>query len=185
MTPEKIIFTGKTKKNRQITIRYVKKQDVRFIMDYMNILSKERTFIRFQGEQLSLKDEKKYLDSFLAQMKKNGAIKLLAFYNKKLVGMADIRLKDRNSDHVGIFGLTVAKSFRNEGIGKLLTRLILGEARKNIKKLRIVELGVFANNMIAERMYQKRFGFKQYGCLPKGIRHKGRFVDHILMYKNI
>ncbi|MDP3093782.1 MAG: GNAT family N-acetyltransferase [bacterium] len=185
MMPGKTIFTGKTKKNRRITIRYAKKQDARLMLDYINTLSKEKTFIIFQGELISFKDEKKYLDSFFSQMKKNEAVKLLAFHGKELVGVADVRLKDRNTDHIGRFGLTVAKNFRNEGIGKLLMKLTLEEARKNIKKLRIIDLSVFANNTIAQRMYHKRFGFKKYGCLPKGIRHRSKFVDDILMYKEV
>ncbi|MDP2930558.1 MAG: GNAT family N-acetyltransferase [bacterium] len=185
MIPGKIVFTGKTKKNKQIIIRYAKKQDVRLMTDYMNALSKEKTFISFQGERLSFKKEKKYLDSFLVQMKKNEAVKLLVFHSKGLVGMADVRLKDRNTNHVGGFGLTVAKNFRDEGIGKLLMKLTLEEAKKNIRKLRIIDLSVFANNTIARRMYQKRFGFKEYGCLPGGIKRRGKFVDLISMYKKV
>jgi ribosomal protein S18 acetylase RimI-like enzyme len=181
----KIVFKGKTKKGKDIIIRYPTQKDVSVMRNYINILSKERTFIRFQGEQISFKEEKKYLDSFLEKMRKNEAIKLLVFSKNKLVAMADIKLEDKISGHVGGFGITVAKGFRNEGIGKLLMKLVLAEAKKNLKKLKIVTLGIFANNLVALRMYKKRFGFREYGRLPKGIKHRGKFVDQFFLYKII
>jgi len=33
-------------------------------------------------------------------------------------------------------------------------------------------------------MYEK-FGFKKYGCLPGGVLHKGKYVDHLYMYKKL
>jgi len=60
--------------------------------------------------------------------------------------------------------------------------MVLEEARKNITDLQIITLGVFGNNPIAKKMYEKK-GFKEYGLLPKGIQHKGELVDHFYMYK--
>ena len=33
-------------------------------------------------------------------------------------------------------------------------------------------------------MYEK-FGFTEYGNLPEGIKHKGKYINHIYMYKKI
>ena len=67
----KIVYKGKTKKGREILIRYPERRDTPILLDYFNILSKEFTFIRFQGEQLSLKEEEKYMNDLLKKMKKN------------------------------------------------------------------------------------------------------------------
>ena len=64
------------------------------------------------------------------------------------------------------------------------TSNIKHEAKKYIKELKIVRLGCFANNKTACVMY-KNSGFKEYGRLPAGIRHRGEFVDHVYFYKNI
>jgi hypothetical protein len=61
MTPNKIIFQGKTKTGKDLTIRYLKLDDVQILTDYINEISKEKTFITFQGEQASLEDEKKFV----------------------------------------------------------------------------------------------------------------------------
>ena len=29
------------------------------------------------------------------------------------------------------------------------------------------------------------FGFKEYGKLPAGVLHRGQYVDHIYMYKEV
>ena len=150
----------------------------------MNTLSQECTFIRFRGEQLTLKEEKKYLDEFLDKIEKNLTVKLLVFVGSKLISVADITSSDKVESHIGTFGITVAIEYRNQGIGNLLTQLVLAEAKKNLKNLRIIKLGVFANNPIAKIMYEK-FGFKEYGNLPEGIKHKDKYIDHIYMYKKI
>jgi hypothetical protein len=58
----KIVFEGLSSKGNKIIIRYPVKGDVEQMRDYINSLSKEQTFIRFQGEKISLGDETKYLN---------------------------------------------------------------------------------------------------------------------------
>ncbi len=179
-----IIFQGKTKKGKELIIRYVVAEDLKKLLEYINTLSKEQTFIRFQGEQLTREEEKKYLSDFLKKQKAGKAIKLLAFSKDELVGVADVHLEEKISSHVGIFGITIKKGFRGEGIGKLLMNLTIKEAQKNLKDLRIITLGVFSNNPLAKAIYEK-FGFKEYGCLPEGVLHRGKYVDHLYMYKKV
>ena len=184
MEPGKIVYRGKTKKGNEIYIRYPQETDVSFFLDFYNAASKEKTFIRNQGELLTQAEEEKYVKDLLKKIRDSKAVKLLAFIDDKLVGAADIKLQDKVEEHVGIFGIIVAKEFRGEGIGKLLMNLVFEEAKKNIKDLKIVTLGCFANNIGACMMY-KSFGFKEYGNLPEGLIHKGQYVDHIYMYKKI
>ncbi|MBI4226443.1 GNAT family N-acetyltransferase [Candidatus Roizmanbacteria bacterium] len=180
----KIVYKGKTKKGLKIIIRYPVKGDVEMLLKYINTLSKECTFITFQGEQLTLEEEKKYSDNFIEKIEKDLAVKLLVFTTNKLIAVSDIAPSDKIESHIGTFGITVANEYRNQGIGKLLTELVLDEAKKNLKQLRIVKLGVFVNNPIAKIMYEK-FGFIQYGNLPEGVKHKSKYVNHLYMYKKI
>jgi len=159
--------------------------DLKAMRDYINALSRERTFITFQGEQISLDNEKKYLENFIKKIKKNQAIKLIAFAGNKLIGVSDVELSDRIIEkHVGTFGITIHKDYRGEGIGKLLMKLTLENAKRELRGMKIVTLGVFGNNIVARKMYQK-FGFKNYSKLPKGILHRGKYVDHYEMYKKL
>ena len=184
MNAAKIIYQGKTKKGHGILIRYPAKGDLRELQKYINALSKEQTFIVFQGEHVTLKDERKYLSDQLKKIAKKEAVKLIALRGKEIIGISDITMQEKVEKHIGVFGITVARKFRGEGIGKLLMGMVLKEAKKNLPKLKIVKLGIFANNDLAMTMY-KQFGFKEFGRLPKGILYKDGAVDHIYMYREI
>jgi RimJ/RimL family protein N-acetyltransferase len=78
----------------------------------------------------------------------------------------------------------VAKQFREEGVGTILIEQTIMAAISQLSNMKIVELGVFGNNPIAIHLY-KKFGFKEYGRLPEGILHRGEYIDHIYMYKQV
>ena len=58
----KIVYQGKTKTGKEILIRYPQKGDELKLWEYINKLSKEKTFVRLQGEEVSKEDEAKYLN---------------------------------------------------------------------------------------------------------------------------
>ncbi len=180
----RIVFEGLSKKGNRIVICYPTKDDAQIFCDYINALSQEKTFVRFQGETISLKDEIKYLNTQLERIAKKQTVELLVFCNNKLIGISSIEMKDKTESHEGVFGISIAKKYRGEGIGKKFMQLVLKEAEKNIPQLRIITLGVFGNNPRAKSIYEK-FGFKECGRLPKGSLHKEKYVDHIYMYKNV
>jgi RimJ/RimL family protein N-acetyltransferase len=180
----KIVFEGLSKKGNKIIIGYLTKDDARVCCDYINALSKEKTFIRFQGEQTSLEEEIKYVNIQLEKIAKSQAVTLLAFCDNKLIGHSSIDMKDRTESHEGLFGISIAKEYRGEGIGKKFMEMVLKEAEKYIPQLRVITLGVFGDNPLAKNMYEK-FGFKEYGRLPNGSLHKEKYIDHIYMYKNV
>lgn len=180
----KIVFRGKTKKDLEILIRYPQIGDEKEMWRYINELSAEKTFVRFQGEEVSFDDEKRYLGSQLQKINEKKAITLLVFHKNKLIAISDVNMRDKTEKHIGVFGISVAKEFRNEGIGRILMEKVFEEAEKEIQALKIVTLEVYSKNSIAKRIYEG-FGFKEYGLLPNGISRNNTFEDAVLMYKNI
>lgn len=170
--------------NPEVIVRYPQNGDVGAMLRYINAISKERTYITWQGEEISLKHEQKYLKNQLERIKKHETVQLLLFVNDELSGISAIDLGKRIKCHIGVFGITIAQKYRGKGFGKLLTKLTLEEASKNLVKLKIITLEVFAENEKAIKMY-KGFGFIEYGKLPKGNLYKGKLVDDIQMYKNV
>src|SRR3990167_919713 len=158
----KVVFEGLSDKGNKIIIRYPIKDDAEQMRDYLNTLSKEQTFIRFQGEQVTLGHERKYLNRQLKRIIKKTTVELFVFCNNKLIG------------------ISLSKEYRGEGIGKIFMKMVLEEAERHMSQLRIITLGVFGGNELARSMYEK-FGFKEYGRLPKGILRKGKYIDHIYM----
>lgn len=179
-----IVYQGSTKTGLKITVRYLYRGDVDLTRNYINTLSKERTFIYFQGEQNTVEEERKYLNLILNGLKKETVVCLLAFDVNKLIGLSQIEMKDKAQGHVGVFGISIAKLYRNQGIGKLLLNLVFEEAKKHLPRIKICTLGVFANNKVAINMY-KQFGFKKYGRLPEAVMHRGKLVDEIYLYKKL
>jgi len=179
-----IIFETKTKNGKTVSFRYPTINDVEILKNFINKISLEKTYITFQGEQQTLEEETKWLESVLKNIKENKCVNILAFIENKLVASSDITLKSLVKKHVGVFGIIVDIDYRGEGIGKLLMELTISESVKNIKGLKIIELEVFANNPIAFNLY-KKMGFIEFGRLPKGIKHKEKFIDAVLMYKKV
>lgn len=184
MRPGTVIYRGKSRTGLPILVRYPTLKDVGIMRRYINTLSKERTYILRQGKQFSYADEKKYVQRQLTQIKRNRAVFLLMFSGTTLIGNSGIDLHTGAKRHEGGFGISIAKDFRNQGIGTLLMKLILSEAKKKLKGMKIITLGVFANNPRAIGLYEK-FGFRKYGSLPKGILHRGKFVDEYFMYRQV
>ena len=180
----KIVFEGLSKKGNKIIIGYPTKDDAQIFCDYINALSREKTFVRFQGEEIKLEDEIKYVKTQLERIVKKQTVELLVFCNNKLIGISSIDMKDKTESHEGVFGISIAKDYRGEGIGKKFMQTVLEEAIKNIPQLRIITLGVFGDNPLAKSIYEK-FGFKEYGRLPNGSLHKEKYVDHVYMYKSV
>jgi len=180
----KIVFKGKTKSGKEIIIRYPVISDLEKMLNYINTLSDEKTFITYQGERETLENEKKYLEKRLQDIKNNKAVHLLVFCNKELIAASVIHMDNRTGKHLGTLGITVIKNFRGEGVGKILLKLIEEEALKNIPNLRIITLKVFSQNNIALDLYKKD-GFIQYGLLPDGIFRNESFEDEVLMYKKV
>lgn len=168
----------------KVIYRRPKLSDAKQLMNFINTASKEQTFIRLQGRQITLEEEEKYLKEFIADIEKRKAVKLFAFDGDELIGAADIRLNRDAMEHVGILGIVLKKEYRNQGIGSELLQKIISEAKQQLPTLEIITLGVFANNDRGLHVY-KKIGFKQYGVLPKGAKRRGEYIDHIDMYLKI
>jgi len=179
-----IIYQGKTKTGKEIVVRYPEMGDLEEMLAFINNLSDEKTFVRYQGEHETVESEKKYLEGRLKAIKDKKAIHLLVFCKNKLIGASDIHMMDKTEKHIGVLGISIAKNFRGEGVGKILMNLVEEEAKKKLPNLKMITLGVYSPNTVARNMY-KKIGYVEYGILPNGITRGGKFEDAVLMYKNI
>lgn len=185
MNSKDIIYQRKLKNGQMLLVRPMRKTDLKDLLKYANKLSREKTFVLFQGEKITLKQEQRFVDSHLRTIKERTGISLLVFIDRKLVGITEMASK-KNSvlRHVGELGISIHRDARGNGIGLLLMRLLVQEAKKRLPRIKILTLSVFGENTIAQKLYRK-VGFREFGKLPKGIRHRGKFDDLIYMYKRI
>jgi len=180
----KIIFQGKSDKGQEILIRYPEISDAKAMLDYINKLSDERTYITYQGEHETLESETNYLISILKRIDDKKSVMLLAFSDNNLIGNAAIELDKRTQRHVGTLGISIAKDYRGKGIGKKLLEQVEKEAIKNLDGLEIIFLTAFASNEKAIKMYEKA-GYKVFGKIPNGVKLENGYDDHIYKYKNV
>lgn len=180
----KIIFKTTTKTGKTLTFRYPTIDDLQMLTDFINKASQEKTFINFQGEEIKLEDEKKWLDSTIEKIKSKEKVYLMAFVDGNFAGASDIELGSFTKRHNGLFGIIIDNNYRGEGVGEALMKLVISESKKNIKELKIIILECFADNFIAKNLY-KKLGFIEYGLLPDGIKRKGKYMDEVLMYNKI
>lgn len=182
MRPGTVIYVGSPKRDMSILLRYPTMRDVKAMQNYINALSRERTFINRQGERFSYSDEKKYVQAEIERIKKNKSVFLLLFSGRRLIGCGGIALRDGAMSHQASLGISIAKEFRDQGLGTLLMEYLHREAKKRLKGIRIITLAVFANNPRAIALY-KKFGFKEHGLLRKGLFRRGTYVDEMYMHR--
>lgn len=179
-----IVYEGTSKSGRKFIVRYPEISDSDDLLNYINTISLEKTYITFQGEQLTLDEEIKYIQKTIDLRTEHKAATLIVVCDDKIIGSAEIDLGRRNESHVGTLGITVAKDFRGDGIGKQYMQALIDEAIKTLPALRVIKLIVFANNLIARELY-KKLGFIECGTLPEGLLYKGEYIDQIEMFQKI
>ena len=110
---------------------------------------------------------------------------LFAMFNDKPIGMVVYIFNDRlKTKHIAnIFGMYVAKEYRNRGLAnKLITSVIsLIEENKDIRK---IKLSVNPEQVYAFRLYIK-YGFQCVGTARKEYYIDSRYYDEVLMEKHI
>ena len=168
-----------SKKGKKIEIREIQEKDYLELRNFINSLVRENTYI-LKNRPIDKEGELNYVRRCLEEIKRKERVHLVAVYKNKIVGAAEIRRKRFKEKHVGVLGISVRKNYRNEGIGKAL----MSEVIKRSKKLgvKLVILDVFKVNKPAIALYRK-LGFKKYAELPKALKHKGKYVSALSMYK--
>lgn len=178
---KQIVFQDKIE---GLVIRFPSLKDTEAMLDYINNLSREKTFVRSQGEQRTLDHEKIYVKNLLEKMARKESLCLLAFHKKELIGVAGIAMQDRIEKHVGIVGISLGQEARGHGWGSLLMELLEKEGKNYLPQLKILILEVFSTNIIALNLY-KKMGYIVYGVLPRGFLHKRRYVDKMMLFKTL
>lgn len=183
MHPGTIVDTITSHSGRKLVVRYPKIEDVVSLTHYINEISREDTYLTFSGEQITENEERHYIEYSLQSIQAQNKVLLFVCDGEKIVGTSHVErsLRSRTRElHVGFFGISLARAYRGDGIGRQLALVIFEEARKNIPGLRQIRLDLYAENKPALRLYEK-LGFTIVGRIPEGISYKNRFVDKLIM----
>ncbi len=175
---------ARIKDGRQIEIRTGTIEDASGVLALATSVIGEEIYQLTSAEEfkVSLEDEKKWIHSL--EGSPTGVL-LVAECKREIVGILDFSAsRPKRTSHTGMFGMSVAKSFRNLGVGAALVSALLDWAKSNggIEK---VCLQVHGNNLRAQSLY-KKFGFEIEGIKKKDLKYgSGEYVDSVLMAKFI
>lgn len=165
-----------------LVLRQVHPEDARAMLDYLERTSAETHFMVRLPEEVtfSMEEEQVLLADCLSSDRR---IMLAAFDGDRIVGNVAIspageRYKIRHRANLGI---AIVQEYCNCGLGSILMRegiTFAGEAGYEQ-----VELGVFADNEPALRLYHK-CGFWDTGRIPRAFHlPDGSYIDEIQMVK--
>ena len=172
------------KDGRAALLRSPAPTDAAQLNNYLRQTSGETHFmVRYPEEcNQSLEAAQKRLQGILDDER---SFMLAAFLDGELIGNCGLNAmapKDRfKMRHRASLGISIKQKAWGLGLGTVLIKRALGQAKEN--GFTQVELGVFADNDRAQRLYQK-LGFQQMGCIPNAFYLKdGTFRDEIQMVK--
>lgn len=182
--PGHFVKTFTSKKNEEIILRYPRWEDLDELVRYINKISKEDTYVTFSGEVISRDEEVGYLTNCFRSMEHGNSVILFAVCGAQIIGTCSVDrvfTHRKRAHHVGSFGITVEKEFRGKGIGFMMGKTVIEEAKAKLPGLEMVVLDVYSENEKAVAMYEK-LGFQKGGVIPKGLKYQGRYLDDIKMY---
>ncbi|MFT4544961.1 MAG: ribosomal protein S18 acetylase RimI-like enzyme [Bacteroidia bacterium] len=104
-----------------------------------------------------------------------------AFDGEKLIGISGFyRHEPIKTFHKGtVWSVFIKPQYQGKGLGRKLMEETLLEAWE-MADLETILIGVSSNNPTAFNLY-KNLGFAEYGREPNCLKHKGEYVDEILM----
>lgn len=171
-----------SKSGKTITLRPPTMDDIEIMLDYINGIGREDIYTNVNPNDLyTLEQEEFFVKDIVTKIERKKAVYYLAFHHDQLIGSVSVICQDKRQSHVAVFGITLIKDYRSDGIGEQLSQFIFDQAAKSLE-IRLIILNVFEPNHIAYNLY-KKLGFIEYGRLPKGLSYKGEYIDSILMYK--
>ena len=167
----------------QLVIRTAAMGDAEGILNIQKEVVEEGDFLLMDSVEFNktIADQKQWIQRILQNKRE---ILLIADVADKMAGWLVFQSPNRvRLNHTGSIGMMVKKEFRNRQVGRKLleTLLVWAEQHKEIEK---ICLGVLSSNDRAIHLYRS-LGFLEEGRKVNEVKIGDRYVDDILMYKDV
>jgi RimJ/RimL family protein N-acetyltransferase len=164
----------------EITIREAHPDDAAQLVPFVRRLTEEPGIYILMGPgefTLTVEQERQVLADY-AQA--DNCVFLVAEAEGRIVGMLNCKGGTRRAKrHEVVLGMSVAREWRGQGVGKKLMARAIEWARGTGIVTRI-ELLVFTRNEVARHLYES-FGFVVEGCLRRAVLRDGEYFDDLIM----
>ena len=169
--------------DEEYIFRYPKIEDIDGVLKFINSMVEEKTYLAIQ-KRMSRNEEFEWLLNVIKKIDNKTMVQVVIEKNKRIVGNGGIIVNTAPShSHIGEFGIALMKKVRGQGFGEKLSRIIIAEAKQNLK-IKTLTLDAYAKNKPAIKLY-KKLGFKVYGKLKNYHKHYDKLIDSVFMFKNI
>ena len=170
-----------------MTLRALRWEDLDNCVFFVNDLVGEKKTEPNLGVMVDKKqtreDEAEWLANQLIGIESGKIVSVVADVGGRIVGNSSVtRGAYQDTRRHGGLGIAVSRKFRDIGIGVEMMRTLVTESRR--AGLKTLELEVFANNPRAIHVYEKT-GFRQSGRIPKKMFRNGKFIDSVVMTREL
>jgi RimJ/RimL family protein N-acetyltransferase len=177
----------KTSNGESVTLRALKWEDlddcVVFINDLVGERESEPNLGIIADRKQTREEEAKWLANQITGMEKGSIISVVAELGGRLAGNSSVtRGSYEDTKRHGYLGIAISRKYRDRGIGLKMMRTLVRESRR--AGLKTIQLEVFANNPRAIHVYE-RTGFKEVGRIPKKMLRNGKYIDSIVMAREL
>ncbi|MFA5050325.1 MAG: GNAT family N-acetyltransferase [Candidatus Micrarchaeia archaeon] len=158
--------------------RLSKKIKISQLLEYINSFYNERIYL-IMDHKFTCLEEQKWLENSIKEIRKNERLHYICFNGKKIIASVEAK-KDRMREKCNVcLGIAIKKEFRGCGLGTILLKLIIGEAKTKFKPKNIY-LSVISKNCPAKKLYEK-IGFREFAVFPKWVNYENKYIDKVFM----
>ncbi|MDQ1279783.1 MAG: hypothetical protein QG670_1045 [Thermoproteota archaeon] len=176
-----LIKTLDAKDGRNVILRTPKWEDLDDLIEFINSIIEEGADLGTY-QKVTREQEAEWLGQQLAETEKGNRFVVLAEVHGKVVANASIVKYAGYLAHVGELSIAIKNGFRDIGVGTEMLKTLISRAEN--MGLKMLTLTVFSTNNRAKHVYEK-VEFRETGCIPNGLYKNGKFIDHIIMVKEI
>ena len=164
-----------------IIYRQATPEDAEKILTYIKKIGGETDNLTFgsEGFPITPEQEAKHIEGVRDDEK---SVMIVAVKDGEIIGDASLSSMPRRMKHRAEFGISVVKDYWNQGIGGILTDMIISYAKEH--GIEIINLEVRSDNKSAIHLYEK-YGFKKCGTSPAFFKIGDEYVDFDLMYLDL
>jgi ribosomal protein S18 acetylase RimI-like enzyme len=174
---------------KTVVLRVMRWDDTYKLLAFINGLADDKEKGRFPEvfkgfeRKVGRDEEADWVASKKVQIENGDMVSVLAEVNKRIVANGEItRGHYAETRHHGRLALTVMAAYRGIGIGREMLKVLLSEARR--LGLKNVEVDFLSTNQVAVQTYQ-RAGFREVGGIPGKVHRKRKFLDSLVMAREI
>ncbi len=173
-----MLRTFSARDGNEVVLRTPRWEDLEDLLELINSLVEEEADIS-RDQRLTREQEADWLAKALSRFERDEIFYVVAEVKGKVIANSEIGKRLEGYDkHVGVIGIAIMKGYRDVGIGTIMMKTLLEQAKA--MGLKVLTLNVFESNARAIHVY-KRIGFAETGRVPRRFLKDDKYVDEVIM----